>query len=84
MHWIRNRYAFGTEVSDLKLAAVLLTTSFVTANSCATITADAALGHAKAADLFHFELLAKRREVAGWPVVCRFGRWNLGSKVESG
>ena len=59
MHWIRNRYAFGTEVSDLKPVTVLLTTSFVAANSCATITADAALSYAKAADLFHFELLAK-------------------------
>ncbi len=38
MHWIRNRYAFGTEVSDVKAVAVLLTTSFVAANSCATIT----------------------------------------------
>ncbi len=69
MHWIRSRYAFGTDVSELKSVAVLLTTSFVAANSCATITADAALGYAKAADLFHFELLAMQRGVAGWPVV---------------
>ena len=55
MHWIRNRYAFGTEVSDLKPVTVLLTTSFVAVNSCATITADAVLGYAKAADLFRFE-----------------------------
>ncbi len=59
MHWIRSRYAFGTEVSDLKPVTVLLTTSFVAANNCATITADAALDYAKAANLFHFELLAK-------------------------
>ncbi len=84
MRWIRSRYAFGTEVSELKPVVILLTTSFVAANSCATITADAALGYAKAADLCHFEPLAMQREVAGWPVVCRFGRWNLGSKVESG
>ena len=69
MHWIRNRYAFGIEVSDLKPVTVLLTTSFVAANSCATITADGALGYAKAADLFHFELLVMQRGVAGWPVI---------------
>jgi hypothetical protein len=38
VHWIRNRYAFGTEDSDLKSATVLQTTSFVAANSYATIT----------------------------------------------
>ena len=59
MHWIRNRYAFGAEVSDLKPVTVLLTTRFVAANSCATIAVDAARGYAKAADLFHFKLLAK-------------------------
>ncbi len=69
MHWIRSRYAFGAEVSDLKPVAVLLTTSFVAANNCATITADAARDYAKAAELFHFELLAMQRGVAGWPVV---------------
>ncbi len=69
MHWIRSRYAFGTEVSELKSVAVLLTTSFVAANNCATITADAALDYAKAADLFHFESLAMQSGVAGWPVV---------------
>ncbi len=78
MHWIRSRYAFGTEVSELKSVAVLLTTSFVAANNCATITADAALGYAKAADLFHFELLAMQRGVAGWPAVLSVRPVDLG------
>ena len=38
MHGICNRYAFGTDKSDLIAVAVLLTTSFVATNGCATIT----------------------------------------------
>jgi hypothetical protein len=78
VHWIPNRYAFGIEVSDLEPVAVLPTTSFVAANSYATITTDAALGYAKAADLFHFELLAMQRGVAGWPAVLSVRPVDLG------